>query len=107
MNEIIPIVIVALIAWFWWGATRAREVAINAAKAACQRSDVQLLDQTVQLRQLKPKRDPHGRLRIARMYSFEFSVHGVEREAGYAVTLGDALVHVHLDLDAVETPTVH
>ena len=107
MTEILPIVVLAAIAWFWWGSTRAREVAVSAAAAACRRQDVQLLDQTVQVRQIKLQRDERGSMHIARMYSFEFSIHGVERESGYAVTLGDRLVRVHLDLVVDEPPTVH
>ncbi|MEM7294640.1 MAG: DUF3301 domain-containing protein, partial [Pseudomonadota bacterium] len=63
--------------------------------------------QTVQVRQMKLKRDDAGSMRIARMYSFEFSTSGHERDMGYAVTLGDRLVQVHLDLDVDQARTIH
>ena len=34
---------------FWWGATRAREVAVSAARRACTRCGVQFLDDSVAL----------------------------------------------------------
>ena len=107
MTEILPIIVLAAIAWFWWGSTRAREVAVNAAAQACARANVQFLDQSVNMRQMKMQRDKTGNMRIARMYGFEFSSSGHQREFGYAVTLGDQLVRVHLDLLVDEPPTVH
>ena len=107
MTEFFPIIVFAFIAWFWWGATRAREIAVAAASAACQRNNVQFLDQTVVMRQMKLQRDERGGLRIARMYSFEFSSNSRDREAGYTVMLGTRLVRVHLDLLDDQPPTVH
>jgi len=107
MTELLPLFLFGLVAWFWWGATRAREVAVEAASRACRRSNVQFLDQTVVMRQMKLQRDERGNMHIARMYSFEFSSNGHEREAGYAVMLGTRLVRVHLDLLIDQPPTVH
>ncbi len=107
MTELLPLIIFALIAWFWWGATRAREVAVEGAATACRRNSVQFLDQTVVMRQMKLQRDELGSMHIARMYCFEFSSNGHDREAGYAVMLGTRLVRVHLDLLIEQPPTVH
>ncbi len=111
MIELLPIIVLAAIAWFWWGATRAREVAVEAAITACQRRDVQFLDQTVMLQQMKLQRDERGQMHIARLYGFEFSCNGHQRETGYAVMLGTRLVRVHLNI-LVDSPadipgTVH
>ena len=107
MSEIIALIIVSSVAWLWWSSTRAREIAVAAAATACRRRDVQLLDQTVKLHQMKLQRDNTGTMRIARLFTFEFSVEGLERESGYVVTLGDQLVQVHLDLVVDSGPTMH
>lgn len=107
MTEFLPVIVFAFIAWFWWGATRAREIAVEAASAACKRSAVQFLDQTVLMRQMKLQRDEQGNMHIARMYSFEFSSDGHDRENGYTVMLGTRLVRVHLDLVVDKPPVVH
>ena len=98
MTQLFPIILLGLVAWFWWGATRAREVAVASARRACQQVDVQFLDDTVAMSKLRLRRDPRGQMRIMRYYRFEFSATGTDRRPGYAVMLGHHLVDLHLDL---------
>jgi hypothetical protein len=110
LTQILPILILGALAWFWWDSGRAREIAVRAAKQACQRCGVQFLDQTVALRSLRVRRDNAGQLRLFRKYTFEFSHSGAERDGGYAVMVGQRLADMHLDLvlDAVpQTQTRH
>jgi len=60
-----------------------------------------LLDETVVLRQLRPRRDAAGRLCLRRIYGFEFTRSGGERDKGYATLMGHRVTGVHLD--AVDT----
>ena len=85
-------------AWLWWGATRARETAVAAAKRACQQCKVQFLDGRVALAKTRLRRDRSGQVRIQRIYRFEFSADGANRAGGYAVMLGHHLQDLHLDL---------
>lgn len=91
------IVIVTLIATWWWTSMRAREAATRAARQACRTFDTQLLDDTVALRGLRPRRDNNGALALRRTYRFEFTRSGAERFNGYATLLGRRVLDVHLD----------
>jgi hypothetical protein len=59
--------------------------------------DVQLLDQTVALAKIRLRRNPSGRLLLARTYSFEFSVNGGQRCGGTALLLGQQVDYFHMD----------
>ena len=98
MTQLIPVLLLGLMAWFWWGATRAREVAISAARRACTRCGVQFLDDSVALAKTRLRRDGRGQMRVLRYYRFEFSTSGADRAGGYAVVLGQRLLDLHLDL---------
>ncbi|MEM0955226.1 MAG: DUF3301 domain-containing protein [Pseudomonadota bacterium] len=72
-------------------ALRVRELALIAARRACDRAGVQLLDATVVVERLSASRDSEGRWRLWRQYRFEYSVEGVERERGHIIMLGQRL----------------
>lgn len=69
-------------------ALRVRELALQAARDACSREDVQLLDETVSIRRISLSRDNEGRWRVWRQYRFEYSFDGVERATGHVIMLG-------------------
>ncbi len=52
---------------------KAREIAIRHAQRACKTHDMQFLDQTVALKRMRPKRDPHGNPCWQREYTFEYT----------------------------------
>ncbi len=91
------IIVVLLITWLWTDSLRARERAIKASAKACKQLEVQLLDQTVALSRLGLGRNPGGRLRIRRQYTFEFSTNGGDRHTGHITVLGDVLETIHLE----------
>ena len=88
--------VAAIVGWWWWS-MRAREIAVKAARRACQRFSVQLLDETVALHRLRPTRGRDGRLHLWRLYQFEFTQTGGERYAGHVALFGERLMDVHLD----------
>ena len=73
MTESLILVLLAAFAWFAIDSMRARERAHEAGRNACQRNNLQFLDDTVELVSLRPARDEEGRLRLRRVYAFEFS----------------------------------
>ena len=97
MNQLLPFLLIALVALWWWDAMRAREAAVVASRRACRAFDTQFLDDSVVLRQLRPQRDAAGRWCLARLYRFEFSQTGAGRQAGYVRMHGRRVVDVHLD----------
>ncbi len=76
---------------------RARERAVRAGREACQRYDLQFLDDTVSFRRLRLARDEDGMLKIARTYTFEFSDTGNNRRHGAIVMLGGELQDLQLE----------
>lgn len=91
------IAVLALAVWAWGDALRAREAALRACRRTTSRLGLQLLDETVALRRLRPARDADGRLRLRRHYGFEYSVRGDERRQGEAVLLGRRVESVRGD----------
>jgi len=84
-------------ALFWVDSLRARERAVAAGRAACERYGVQFLDDTVAIAQLRLARDDDGRLRLRRTYAFEFSDTGNNRRHGAIVMLGGILADMQLE----------
>jgi hypothetical protein len=82
--------------WFWLDSFKAREAGMAAARAACAAENLLLLDDTVALGALRPARDDEGRLRLRRVYHFEYSDTGDNRRHGRVTLLGSELLMVHL-----------
>lgn len=68
-----------------------------AAARACQRNDVQLLDDTVALQRLWWRRDWNGQLRSERVYHFEFTASRTDRRRGRVVLLGQRVEVVQME----------
>jgi len=83
--------------WFWYDSMRARERALALGRAACEREGLQFLDETVLCTRTRPARAADGRVRLRRVYRFEFSDDGVNRRGGSLVLLGPALESLELE----------
>lgn len=90
--ETVSLIALCLLAWFWLDGIKVREIGIRAARRACEREGVQLLDDTVAFRSLRPSRDEDGRLRLRRVFEFEYSGSGDDRQRGSVVLLGREVV---------------
>jgi len=97
MWEGAAIVLIVAGIFFWLDSLRARERALKAGRAACERHDLQLLDDTVAFTRVRLARDEDGQLRIARTYVFEFSDTGNNRRNGAIVMLGGELQDLQLE----------
>ena len=97
MWEIAAIVVIVGGALFWTDSLRARERAVQAGRAACQRYQLQFLDDTVAFARMRLARNDMGELRIARTYTFEFSDTGNNRRQGAIVMLGARLADLHME----------
>ena len=87
---------------FWVDSLRAREAALVAGRAACERYDLLLLDDTVAVTRLRLARNEEGRLRVARAYGFEFSDTGNNRRRGSISLLGSRAEDI--SFEPYETP---
>jgi hypothetical protein len=97
MWEAIAIILIAAAIFLWLDSLRARERAVQAGRTACQRYDLQFLDETVSFTRLRLARDQEGQLKIARTYTFEFSDTGNNRRHGAIVMLGGELQDLQLE----------
>lgn len=91
----ILVILAAILAWV--DSMKAREHAVLAGRSACERYDVQFLDDTVSFAKLGFARDAEGRLKPRRVYTFEFSDTGSNRRHGAIVMLGGELQDLQLE----------
>lgn len=96
IHDWLPVLALATLGLFWWEGLKKRELAMQAARVVCQRSGVQLLDETVALKGMKPRRDDDQRLRLQREFRFEYSDNGDNRLPGMIVMLGNRVLSVDL-----------
>ncbi|HOW61424.1 MAG TPA: DUF3301 domain-containing protein [Candidatus Contendobacter sp.] len=82
---------------FWRDSLGAREQARAASARACQQMGVQLLDDTVALERLWPRRDRDGRLKLERLYVFEFTDTGQRRQVGSVLLVGARVEVLHME----------
>lgn len=97
MWEALAILVLIAVVLAWVDGMRARELAVEAGRSACERYNLQLLDDTVAFAQLRLARDEEGRLKVRRTYTFEFSDTGNNRRRGSIVTLGAELADLQLE----------
>ena len=97
MWEVAAILLFAAGIFLWLDSLRARERAVQAGKSACQRYELQFLDDMVSFAKLRLARDEQGQLKIARTYTFEFSDTGNNRRHGAIVMLGGELEDLQLE----------
>jgi hypothetical protein len=97
MWEVAVIVLIAAGIFLWLDSLRARERAIKAGRAACERYALQFLDDTVSFTRMRLRRDADGQLKIARTYTFEFSDTGNNRRHGAILMLGGDVLDLHME----------
>jgi hypothetical protein len=97
MWEVSAIVVIAAGIFLWLDSLRARERAVQAGRRACERYQLQFLDDTVSFARIRLARDEGGQLRLARTYTFEFSDTGNNRRHGAIVMLGGELQDLQLE----------
>jgi hypothetical protein len=94
--EIAALAVLVAAGWFIWDSLHAREAANAAIRPACQAQGLLFLDDTVALHKLRPVRDDEGRLRIGRVYRFDYSDTGHNRRRGHVTMIGTTVVGVDL-----------
>ena len=97
MWEGFAILLIAAAAMLWADSLKARERAVQAGRSACERYQLQFLDDTVSFARMRLARDEEGQLRISRTYTFEFSDTGNNRRHGAIVMLGGQVADMHLE----------
>ena len=99
------IALLAAATWLWVDSLKAREAAIRAAKQACATENLLLLDDTVAIRHIHFGRDDEGNMRLRRVYFFEYSDTGENRNDGSIAMLGSRVLMTKLSTQSVVHPT--
>jgi len=97
MWEAAAIILIVAGGLFWVDSLRARERALAAGRAACERNGLQLLDETVSGAGLRLARNEDGELRFRRVFVFEFSDNGNNRRRGSVVVLGASVQDLYIE----------
>ncbi len=79
-----------------WQNAGFRDRAVGLARQHCEHMNVQLLDDTVSLISLRPRRDKRGNFKLARRYEFEFTATGDQRYHGELTLMGRQLSTIEL-----------
>jgi hypothetical protein len=96
MLEIAGLVIVACAFWLWHDSLKAREAGMRATRSACAAEGLLFLDDTVSIHSIWPARDDRGQLRLRRVYDFEYSDTGNNRQRGKITLIADSIVTIYL-----------
>jgi len=94
--EILALALVVTAGWFVWDGLRLREAANAAMRNACRREGLLFLDDTVALASLRPVRDVDGRLRLRRVFTFEYSDTGRNRRRASLTMVGETIAAVDI-----------
>jgi len=96
-GSVIPALLLLAAAALWWhGAVRALDAAREAARAFCRRQGWQLLDQTVSMASVTPRRS-RGGWALVRRYRFDFCPDGQSRRQGGLLLLGGRPLRIWSD----------
>src|SRR4051794_23310618 len=96
LAEILALMFVVCVGALVWRNLEAREIANAAIREACGARGFLFLNDTVALESLWPARDNDGRLRLRRVYSFEFSDTGHDRRRGIVTLIGNTIAAVDI-----------
>ncbi len=94
--EIAALVLLGGTIWLWLDSLKAREIAVRAARNACDAESLLLLDDTVAIAHIRVQRDDDGQLALQRAYDFEYSDTGNNRLRGSVVLLGKRVILLNI-----------
>lgn len=107
LTEILLLLLIAFGVWFWLDSLKAREIGVLAARNACQGEGLQFLDESVVGKSLGLARDDAGRLKLRRVYIFEYSDTGNDRRTGTVTMLGHDVEFMHVRPHLYVIPNTH
>jgi hypothetical protein len=95
--SLLALMLLVALGWYWLHSLRILEIARDAGRQACNREELQFLDDTVASTNLALARDASGRRIVRRAYRFEFSETGNSRREGQVIMLGDRVESVTME----------
>jgi hypothetical protein len=95
LHDLLLLLVLGGIITAWMKLSRAREIAVAAARRHCELHGLQLLDETVGLRAIRLRR-MDGHRRLERGYGFDVSLDGQDREQGRLWMIGQRVSGLNL-----------
>ncbi len=96
MSELILLITLIALAWFWLDSLAKRERAILLGNELATRFNLQLLDETVACSRLWLARNRRGHMQFLRTYEFDVSANGADRMHCHLTILGNQLGTWHI-----------
>ena len=97
LDDLILIALLLSAYLYWFNGQQAKEVALKAVRTNCLNMEVQMLDEYVALNSIRLKRDQVGKIRVRRVFLFEFSSTGNERYNGTCTLLGRQVESIEME----------
>jgi hypothetical protein len=97
IDDLILIVLLLSAYLYWLDGQAAKEIAFKAVKTHCLSLELQMLDEYVALDGIGLKRDRTGKMRVSRIFLFEFSSTGNERYNGVCFMLGRRVEAIQME----------
>lgn len=91
INSVVLLTVLGCLTWFWFDSLRTRERAKIICQQACGQFKLQLLDETIALKQIRLRRRHGGQLIFQRLYQFEFYEGDNIRQQGSIIMRGTSL----------------
>ena len=101
-STLLALVILGAALWLWRDSLRAREAAARVSRRACESEGVQFLDDTVSMVGMRPTL-AYGRPHLRRIYEFEFSRRGDDRQTGSVTLTGERVDTMYLGAPVADT----
>lgn len=97
LSVLVWLALVACVINFWWQSDRVKRIALAHILTRFRRDGLQLLDQTLVIRSVKPVRGSGGSLVLRRLYQFDFTSTGEQRYKGEISLHGINIESLQLD----------
>ncbi len=97
LNSFLLLGAIVIIMLLWFESLRVRERVTRICRELCEKSELQLLDQTVALSSISANRSIRGHWHLRRIYQFEVSNNGADRYRGYITLLGTSIEAIQID----------
>ena len=82
MESLAFLLFLVVLVWFWKASLEGRDLAVRAAREICKDNDIQFLDGTASLQNIKPFYARNKGPGLKRTYTFEYSGDGISRQTG-------------------------
>ncbi len=108
MSEPLILLAIAVALLLWFQSRAVQEIAVAHCRRECERAGMQFLDDIAPVWRVRLVRDAAGRLRVQRLYTFDYSTPDGERRRGSIVMLGRMPVSLRFEeRGAVAAPPDH